>query len=589
MVRVDVGPHTTFADLYRQVGSELGLGDQFVLFFRGTPLSHAPKPLSTLPIQNGELFTLSSTAADTAPSQQELDETLDEVDVALAKESGLVQRKRVPLLCQHGDGQQCIHCCPLEPYDDAVQKDPDHPIKYMSFHTYLRKLNSGADRGKFTNLESINCRIDASCTAHAPWPRGICTKCQPSAVVLQRQPFRHVDYVQFENRDTVGEFIDAWRKTGKQRAAWLYGRYDKYELVPLGIKAVVVAFYEPPQLDEADGLQLLDDPALGAVDNVALGLGLQRVGWIFTDLVPDGKTGGSVQCTRFIDDGTRSALFSATEILMAARLQRALPNKVSRKFSRAGAFGSKFVSVVVTGMADGSVGMRAYQVTDQAMALERDDVILPSSKGPGFMFARDSTSERFVPEISFVNKDKYNNEIKSRAQPCFPVEYLLVDCECGTSATGQAPTLAGLATPFVPANRASFGQGQSAALLYRQVHERSERFLQRVSDFNLLVYLATDPAFASLRQSALPSLLAAVRTKDADLAETVRSSDQWKSFILTLAAERSQGSARAGSSAPSSGAAAAAASGGHRWNCSACTFLNEPARSTCDICGTPKR
>ena len=57
-----------------------------------------------------------------------------------------------------------------------------------------------------------------------------------------------MDYIQFENPMLVERFLDYWRKTGNQRIGFLYGRYEYHKDVPLGIKAVVAAIYEPQQV-----------------------------------------------------------------------------------------------------------------------------------------------------------------------------------------------------------------------------------------------------------------------------------------------------------------------------------------------------
>ncbi len=62
------------------------------------------------------------------------------------------------------------------------------------------------------------------------------------------KPYRHVDNIMFENGHLVNRFLNYWRKSGLQRAGLLYGRYEAYDGVPLGIRAVVSAIYEPPQV-----------------------------------------------------------------------------------------------------------------------------------------------------------------------------------------------------------------------------------------------------------------------------------------------------------------------------------------------------
>jgi nuclear protein localization family protein 4 len=206
----------------------------------------------------------------------------------------------------------------------------------------------------------------------------------------------------------------------------------RFTQTPLGIKAVIVAIYEPPQECSRDHIRLIPDENEGRVDELAQGLGLTRVGWIFTDLVNDSS--GQVKHFRNID----SHFLSAQECIMAGFFQNKFPNVT--KLSSSGKHGSKFVTVVVTGSADRSVHMEGYQVSiirfcrkkvafenewlqvsNQCMALVRENILLPTKDAPELGYVRESSSKQYVPDVFFKEKDKYGNEVTKLARP-LPVE-----------------------------------------------------------------------------------------------------------------------------------------------------------------------
>ena len=98
----------------------------------------------------------------------------------------------------------------------------------------------------------------------------------------------------------MDRFLERWRMTGHQQAGWLFGTYSKMdESIPLGIKCNVDVIYPMEQTFENSKLILKDDPNDSVILEVAKRLGLQRIGWIVTDLVPDKD--GMVQNVRHKD------------------------------------------------------------------------------------------------------------------------------------------------------------------------------------------------------------------------------------------------------------------------------------------------
>merc|ERR1712071_589175 len=254
---------------------------------------------------------------------------------------------------------------------------------------------SGLDKGKFANLENISCRIKPGCTAHPPWPRGVCSKCQPKAITLNSQPYRHVDHIVFENPMLVERFLHYWRATGTQRMGFLYGRYDVHLDVPLGIKGIVAAIYEPPQESSRDSVKLLDDPHQKVVGEMAATLGLSCIGWIFTDLLTEDASKGTVRHFRNADNH----FLSAQECIMAGHFQSLHPNPCP--MSSSGSFGSKFVTVCVTGNDKNQVHMEGYQVSNQCQALVQDECLVPTKDAPELAYARQSSSQTYIPDVYY--------------------------------------------------------------------------------------------------------------------------------------------------------------------------------------------
>ena len=103
---------------------------------------------------------------------------------------------------------------------------------------------------------------------------------------------------------------------------------------------ILVIFQE----DTPDSVKLLLDPNEAAVDKLASDLGLQKVGWIFTDLLAEDVTKGTVKHLRDIN----THFLIAEECILAGHLQNLHPSPC--KLSSSGKFGSKFSTVVVSGL-----------------------------------------------------------------------------------------------------------------------------------------------------------------------------------------------------------------------------------------------
>ncbi|KAI3622622.1 putative npl4-nuclear protein localization factor and er translocation component [Moniliophthora roreri] len=550
----------------------------------------------------------------------------DPVDAYWRARDGKIPRQRDAQFCKHGPKGMCDYCMPLEPYD--ATHHTKNGIKHLSYHAHIRKLTPKSSSDATSLLPPLNpldYKVKVPCTAgnHPPWPASICTTCQPSAITLQSQPFRMVDHLEIASMEIVDRFLNAWRRTGMQRFGWLIGRYEPYDKVPMGIKAVVEAIHEPPQEGELDGLTLgipwEDEPrvrALAAQSSPPLTI----VGHVFTDLVPTEED----RTKNVYKRHPQSFLMSSLEAIFAATIQS--QNPTSSKSSPTGKFSSRMVTAILTATEDGQVDVSAYQVSEQATAMVEADMI-EASVDPSIVRLKEEDrridSARYIPDVFFTYKNEYGLEVKKSAKPAFPVEYLMVNVTHGFP---QNPSPMFRSTQFQIENRPGLEDQTIESVLAQLSRMDAPNILDSkhaspgeaqktfalakwLSDWHLIAFLDTTQLLSPtdinllLTTASNPKLL-----EDQSALDPVLTSDGWQT-LMTFAREQAparQSASRMADDIPQdvldqiaadeAAARASAGNGGDDWEgaggsgtktCPHCTFENDSNRRDCDVCGLP--
>lgn len=256
------------------------------------------------------------------------------------------------------------------------------------------------------------------------------------------------------------------------------------------------------------------------------------------------------------------------------------PNVVDSKYSSSGVFGSKYITCVISGGEDNEIGFKAYQATNNAMALARAEALAPSAVKRDEVCVRESNKDHYVPEVLYQHKNEFGVEVTSKADPGIPLDYLFVTLESGFKVSFNPPvqfwprylsmlfsgTLGGLlnmsqlgrsahpaprastrclpprlqtdsssatfAQNFVIGNRAQLGEIQDLPAVQRHFAQPGG-LLSRISDFHLLTYLATNDVVPFLDE--MPTILAAVKANDASaLEQWAAHSEKWQTLQMLM-------------------------------------------------------
>jgi len=90
--------------------------------------------------------------------------------------------------------------------------------------------------------------------------------------------------------------------------------------------------------------------------------------------------------------------------------------------STTGVFGSKFVSVLVYGNAEGNIEVAAYQLSNQVARLIRDGVVAVA-KTPQHLRVKKAKEGIIFPDVYYRDKNEYGVPQTMKADPNFPNEY----------------------------------------------------------------------------------------------------------------------------------------------------------------------
>ena len=315
------------------------------------------------------------------------------------KKMGLTEK------CTHQPGQKCFYCMPASDEKSAPKPKCNHgpggecpncvdknlisDAKHISFDQYINDKRQQCKGTHEASSVCINCMPPAqisytkkkNCPNHPP--EMCCNKCMPPNAILNRQTYRHVDYVSFMNKEELDLFLKPWIQSyfQVQRMAYLFGYYAKDPNYKDGVRCIVETLYEPPQIGDSSSVVPQPDQDVFLIDRITKDLTLECVGWIFTTLKEE------------------NVALTSYDIRKAAKLQQAYSFK-----HPSGCNISRFITCVAKPNDQGECEIDTFMVSDMCQALERDH-IFDELKDKKLMQVRKAKKGEILPTIYMEGKE----------------------------------------------------------------------------------------------------------------------------------------------------------------------------------------
>lgn len=312
-----------------------------------------------------------------------LKEVVDNQTIYLEYKSDGPKVYKEEFKCTHSADAVCSRCASLDPFEKSTEKKS---VKYLSYKSYLELLDS---KNKQKEVFDYTKRI---CNDHGPNVK--CSKCMDKQISLMPQMFRHIDYVEFDNKACIDNFIGSWRSSGRQKIGLLLGRYEDYDLIPEGRKVVVSAIWEIEQDSYPDGSCLKNIRKSFITDKLSI------LGVIYTSInQKDGHLHSNKRENNYI--------ISTSEIKLIDALKKEYNNEA-------------FIGICVDLDQANNITPEVFMVTEQFSALSEH--LIMTTK-PDLFYTKKPIMYNYMNDQKIV--------VSKQVEDYVPIDYFVVNCPIG--------------------------------------------------------------------------------------------------------------------------------------------------------------